>query len=87
MSDKKSDLGDVLAGLGAFAGFLVGGAAGANDAELGFWPGAITGVLMGAAGGKILGAVVSMVIQVLMLIIFIAVILFRLKALFDFMAS
>lgn len=78
------DFSNGLAGIGAFAGFLWGGAIGYEDIDIGFWSGAITGMLMGAVGGKILGVAVNVALQVLFVVLGLALIGLRLSNLVGF---
>lgn len=67
-------LTSTLVTLGAIAGFLWGGTAGSEDPALGFWTGAITGMILGMAGGWIVGRVLSAALQVIAILLELALI-------------
>jgi hypothetical protein len=87
MSEQPNKFVEGMTKLGAFAGFLWGASLGVNDPELGFWGGAIGGTLMGAVGGWVAAAVLEGIARLAVGLLFIALILLRLKGILDFFAS
>ena len=77
-SGKPKTLSDALAGIGAVAGFLWGGAVGDADPGMNFWTGAIIGAIGGGIGGKAVGLALSLAIQIALLLAGLGLIVLRL---------
>lgn len=82
MTNKTAEnFSDGVATIGAIAGFLWGGAIGYEDAEMGFWTGALTGMIMGGVGGKFAGMALNAAIQILLVLLGLFLIVLRIGGL------
>lgn len=87
MSKNENGFSNGLMFLAGIAGALLGGSAGANDPEIGAGLGLVIGFLIGCGAGKILAHVVSATLQIVIALVSVAIIIFRVVSVVEWMSK
>ena len=86
-AQNGTDFSGGLTGIVGVAGAMMGGSIGADDPGIGVFPGLLTGLLMGAVGGRILAFFVTLAIQILIAVVGVAIIGFRVISFLNLVGS